>query len=52
MLQTEAVKLEVNNGLITRLSVAIVSQPPVVVGIVSVYIPAALYELPYQMNGN
>ena len=50
--QTETDWLEVSNGVTVRVSVAIVSQPPVVLDSVSIYVPAAVIVLPFHRYGN
>ena len=42
----------VNNGVTVSVSVAIVSQPPVVLVSVSMNVPAAVIELPFQRYGS
>ena len=44
--------VDVSKGLIVRFNVATVSQPPVVPGKVSMNVPATVYGLPFQINGN
>src|SRR5215208_5644722 len=42
----------VSSGLMVRFSVASVSHPPVVDATVVLYVPAALYAVPYQVYGS
>ena len=51
MEQTVTVSVVVNKGLMIRTSVATVSQD-VVPGMVSEYVPAAVYRLPYHTYGS
>ena len=44
--------MEVNNGVTVRVSVAVVSQPPVVLDKVSMYVPAAVMVLPFHKYGS
>ena len=50
--QTETEVVLVNNGVTVRVSVAIVSHPPVVLDSVSMYEPAAVIVLPFHKYGN
>ena len=50
--QTDVEVVLVNNGVTVRVSVAIVSQPPVVLDSVSIYVPAVVNVLPFHMYGN
>ena len=50
--QTATVCVDVNNGVTVSVSVAIVSQPPVVLDNVSMYVPAAVIVLPFHKYGN
>src|SRR5258705_163618 len=52
LVHTIALVVSVNIVLITRFSTAAVSQPPVVLAMVSLYVPAILYGLPFHIYGN
>src|SRR5258705_255857 len=52
LVHTVALVVSVNIVLITRLSTAAVSHPPVVLAMVSLYVPAILYGLPFHIYGN
>src|SRR5258705_411482 len=49
--QTVAFVVSLSSCVIFKFSTAIVSQPPVVPGSVSMYVPAVLYGLPFQVYG-
>src|SRR5258705_541270 len=50
--QTVAFVVSLSNCVMLKFSTAIVSQPPVVPGSVSMYVPAVLYGLPFQVYGS
>ena len=50
--QTDAVLELVNNGVTVNVKVAMVSQPPVVLDNVSMYVPADVIVLPFQRYGS
>src|SRR5258705_424810 len=50
--QTVAFVVSLSNCVMFKFSTAIVSQPPVVPGSVSMYVPAVLYGLPFQVYGS
>src|SRR5258705_122562 len=52
LVHTVALVVSVNIVLITRFSTAAVSQPPVVLAMVSLYVPATLYGLPFHIYGS
>src|SRR5258706_6173891 len=49
--QTVAFVVSLSNCVMLKFSTAIVSQPSVVPGSVSMYVPAVLYGLPFQVYG-
>src|SRR5258705_175453 len=50
--QTVAFVVSLSNCVMLKFSTAIVSQPPVVLARVSMYVPAVLYGLPFQVYGS
>src|SRR5258705_8991393 len=50
--QTIAFVVSLSNCVMLKFNTAIVSQPPVVPGSVSMYVPAVLYGLPFQVYGS